>query len=365
MAKKINPETNLIDVLTAVDQQADKDVITNLRARVREHENTISNYQKSRGGLIDLAHEIAEAVTAVTPFPREYKVPKHVASYPIAAALNLSDLHIGEMIRPSETEGFGAFNYKIAEKRMFKLAEKIVEWVEMHRKTFHIPVLYIFGIGDYVSGDIHQELLVTNEFPLPVQTAKAGHLIGEFLRRLSPHFERIEFVGVGADNHGRLVKKPQAKQKAANNMSYLVHTIAQAYVANHKNISFELPESQKHLKRVAEHDFLIEHGDGIKAVLGIPYYGIERLRGREAARRMKTKKGFDYQVLGHWHVPAIVAGNIIMNGSLSGTTEFDHISGRHADPAQTSFLVHPKYGYFDFTAWRFAVEQEETDARRA
>jgi hypothetical protein len=54
-----------------------------------------------------------------------------------------------------------------------------------------------------------------------------------------------------------------------------------------------------------------------------------------------------------------------MNGSLSGTTEFDHSCGRHAAPAQTSFLVHPKYGIFDFVPWTFKVnEEDETDIRR-
>src|SRR6266581_4307027 len=61
--------------------------------------------------------------------------------------------------------------------------------------------------------------------------------------------------------------------------------------------------------------------------------------------------GFDYMSVGHWHVPGVVSGNILINGSLSGTDEFDHGCGRHAPPAQVSFLVHPKHKIFGWTAW--------------
>lgn len=85
---------------------------------------------------------------------------------------------------------------------------------------------------------------------------------------------------------------------------------------------------------------------------GIPYYGMERDRAREAMKRQHTEKGFDYISIGHWHVPAIIGGNILVNGSLPGTTEFDHLVGRHASPAQVSFMVHPKFGLFNWVAWK-------------
>lgn len=344
----------------STEVQNTEDLVAHLRSRISVAESSLKRYQSSQGGRVEIARTVAEAVRAATPYPRaKFLISKTMSSTKdIAAVLELSDLHIGELIRPEETEGFGAFNFAIAQERMFLLGQKLLEWVQMHRMNFNITKLHIMGIGDYVSGNIHQELMVTNEFPLPVQTANAGLLIGEFVNRLAPYFEEIVFIGVGADNHGRLQPKPQAKQKATNSMSFLVHAIIEQYLKKNTNIKFIFSEGMKYNAEIAGHKFLIEHGDTIKAVLGIPYYGIERMSGRESRRRMGTDKEFNYHAIGHWHVPGVVSGNVLMNGSLSGTTEYDHSAGRHALPSQASFLVHPTYGVFDWTAWKFKVEEK-------
>lgn len=329
-----------------------------LRAQVREKEKIIARYQKSRGGLIETAQQITQSVKALEA-PKLIPYTPHVPSQSSVAMIeNLSDLHVGELIRPAETGGFGAYNFAIAQKRMDKHADNLLDWTRVNRLGYNIPDLHVFGIGDYISGDIHQELLVTNEFPLPGQTARAGLLIAEHLRRLAPHYGKIVMHGIGADNHGRLQKKPQAKQKSANNMSFLVHALVEAYMRDVANFKLIHYEDMAPLIEVANHRFIVTHGDTIKSVLGIPWYGIERYIGKEALRRM-GQKGFDYVNVGHYHTP-IFLPRLLMNGSLSGTTEFDHSVGRFGPPAQITYLVHRKHGVFNYTAWKFEIETEET-----
>ena len=134
-------------------------------------------------------------------------------------------------------------------------------------------------------------------------------------------------------------------------MMFAVYAVTNAFLRQHKNIEIVQPLAAKQLVDIGGWKFLSEHGDTTKAWMGIPFYGIERARAREAVRRMRTDLGFDYISIGHWHVPGIVSGNILINGSLSGTSEYDHIAGRHALPAQVSFLVHKKYGLFNWVAW--------------
>jgi DNA repair exonuclease SbcCD nuclease subunit len=97
--------------------------------------------------------------------------------------------------------------------------------------------------------------------------------------------------------------------------------------------------------------------------------GMMRQAGKEANKHMRmlmekqrvefdkihAEYGFDYVTLGHFHVPNIIDNQIIVNGSLSGTSEFDEGVGRYAKPAQVSFMVHPKFGYFDYTPWHTSV----------
>lgn len=311
------------------------------------------NLRAGTGFLEELREDIKGAIQILEPLPPlPMKYPGKKAEADIAAVLKLSDWHIGERTDPLETEGFGRYNWSIAQDRVQYITQKFLGWVEVHRQAFRIPKLYILGEADWISGDIHEELRRTNEFPIPVQSVKAGQLLAQTIATLAPHFPEVYLIEVGADNHGRLQPRPQFKQKAQNSMSYIVYALANEILAKHKNMQIDFVQGIKALVNINGKAVLTEHGDDVKAWMGIPYYGIERYRGKEALKRLRTDLGFDYMSCGHWHVPGIVSGNILINGSLSGTTEFDHGCGRHADPAQVSFLMHPKYGLFDWTAWQ-------------
>ena len=323
------------------------------RANV-ELEKKLSKLMNAIGEQREMAESIKSAIVAIEPFPRlDWDRHKRARSgAPIIPVLNFSDWHIGEVIRKEETEGFGEFNWEIAQKRLFGIANAFLNWIDTLRHGYTIKECAVIGIGDYISGDIHRELSVTNEFPVPVQVAKAGLLFGEIVARLSASFDHLTVYQVGADNHGRLERKPQFKQKFQNSYSFLVNTIAATYLARHRNVEIITAQGMKHLANIAGWNFLIEHGDTVKSWMGVPYYGIERSRAREATKRMNTDRSFHYQVMGHWHVPAWLSSTIIINGSLSGTTEFDHGCGRHGDPSQVAFLVHPRHGVFNFTPFR-------------
>ena len=55
--------------------------------------------------------------------------------------------------------------------------------------------------------------------------------------------------------------------------------------------------------------------------------------------------------MGHWHAP-LEHPHYWIGGSVSGTDAYDHKNGRHADPQQVSWFVHPKWGEFDRTCWQ-------------
>lgn len=329
------------------------DVAIHLRKeceRLRTENHTLRDHS---GFLKELIAGVKEALEASEPLPPvKFHYPKSKAEGDIVAAIKLSDWHIGQRTNPAETEGFGRFDFEIAQERVNYIAEKFLGWIHTHRQVFRIPRLVILGEADWISGDIHEELRRTNEFPIPVQTVKAGQLLAQFVSTLAPHFPEIVFSQVGADNHGRLQPRPQFKEKSTNSMSFMVYALCNALLEKHDNIEFLFAQGIKQLVDINGKKFLTEHGDTVKAWMGIPFYGMERYRGKEASKRMQTELGFDYMSCGHWHVPGVVSGNILTNGSLCGTDEFDHGCGRHADPAQVSFLVHRKYGIFDWTAWR-------------
>ena len=333
------------------DQQRSEseNTIAALRAVNKELSHTSDKLRVQLGNQKEFYDQVAGSIKALDPYPQfEYSHVQKTGS-PIVPVLELSDLHTGEMIEENEVEGFNIYNWAIEQAGMFGIVDDFLKWVEVQRGFYTIEECAVFLKGDYVSGDIHPELLATNEFPLPVQTAKAGTLVGEVLRIIAGRFKRVTVWGCGADNHGRLQKKPQAKQKAANNMSYLVHHIAASAVSRCTNVRLEMAEGIKQLAEVNGKKFLNMHGDTLKGWAGLPWYAFTREAGREAIKRMFTDKGFHYLGIAHFHTPCFHEGRIIVNASLSGTSEFDHACGRHALPCQIAYMVHPKFGVFNFT----------------
>src|SRR5208282_866145 len=187
-----------------------------LRRLNSQLQSTVERYAAELGSRKEMTEAVVHAVEALEPYPvYRFKCPEKTG-HEVIAVIKFSDWHIGEVIRADETEGFGRFNWRIAQERVFNIVESFSEWITTQRHSYPIKELVILAEGDFMSGNIHEELLATNEFPLPVQTANAGALLSEATARLATHFERVRLVEIGADNHSRLQKKPQAKQKVSN-----------------------------------------------------------------------------------------------------------------------------------------------------
>lgn len=327
--------------------------LAHFKAKNKQLERELKKLLEDRGKHAEMFADLKRAIPALEPYPRAAITPSKDSKTKVAAVVKASDWQIGEVIRAEETEGFGKFNFALAEKRVFHLAQKLLDWTDMHRRAgFEIPELHVFSEADLVSGNIHYELEVTNEFPAPIAAQKAGYLMAEFVGRLAPHFKKVMLWEINADNHGRFTRKNQAKQGALNNWSRVAHAFANNRLEDHANVFPVMGEGTKLLADVMGKKFLLSHGHHIMGVAGIPFYGMARDKAREATKRMNTNKKFDYISMGHWHVPAIIDGNILINGNLPGTTEFDHMQGRSGPPSQVSFMVHPVHGLFDWTAWK-------------
>lgn len=291
--------------------------------------------------------QIKKELKTITPLsPVVYTpTPKHTrVTSDLSAVLVLGDWHIGEVVEADEIEGFNQYNWATAQKRAYYLQRQFINWVNVQRTAMVVDELVVVCIGDMVSGDIHQELQVTNEFPVPVQSVRAGILVAKTIAEMSAHFKKVRVEYVTMDNHSRLTKKPQWKEGGFNSYNYIVGFVAQERLSKLPNVDFNMYPSVKALVAIQGWKYLCQHGHGIKGWSGIPWYGTDRHIASEAkARRSMPTKNFDKMILGHFHQP-LWTTDYIINGSMSGTSELDHGCGRHALPAQVAFLVHPKYG---------------------
>jgi hypothetical protein len=353
------------------------DEIRYLRARCAELEAAHESYRKEHGKLESLFRTMAESIDALPPPKIDYRAPRaDRVSAPVVHVAHWTDWHVGAVQEPDEIEGFNAFNLDILRRRLINCVRDQLRWIELHRRNYTINTLHNLFTGDMCSGGIHQELLVTNEFPEPVQAIKAGEMVAQLVATQAPHYEKVVCDFLTTDNHSRLTKKPQAAEAGLNTWGYVVGYYAKERLSRFPNVEFNIHPYLQHVVECGGAKYMLTHGHTVMGWAGFPYYGIGRMVGREAEKRMArslrlfTESGgvievekvigklFHRIVMGHWHAP-LWAPMFTIGGCACGTTTYDHSQGRHADPQQGSWLVHPRHGEFDRTDWKLKDDAVE------
>ena len=326
-----------------------------LRSKNRELESRLNQYRREHGKL-ELFFE--EVISAIVP-AREYEpiIMPHakVKGTLVEALLHITDTHKGAQQEPNEIEGFNAYNPEIATVRSIKAAEEVVRWANYQKLAYRIENITLVFTGDLISGDIHDELRITNAYPSPVQVVESAIDIVSQVRIIAPHFKQVTIEFVSEDNHARLTKKPQAKEAGLNSLNYLVGKMVEAYIRDLSNVKMNIYPMLEKVIHVNGRQYLITHGHTIQGWMGVPWYGVERKVSKEAQSRMQlimedlTRAkdiGFHKYVFGHWHVP-IDTPLYSCGASSQGTDAYDHQSGRYALPGQSAWLIHPEHGEFN------------------
>jgi hypothetical protein len=342
-----------VDELKAEVQPAEE--IVALRDDKRRLRGEVTRLEHEYGDLRNMFADLTAAVVAMPPPTAPTYRPPRIrpgTGNPITAVCHLTDWHIGRMQPADEIEGFNSFDPDVAGDRARRYAAAVSRWVAMHRRAYALHDLTVLVTGDLISGDIHDELRVTNAYPVPVQVVAAATLLAETIAALAVGFKHTTVEFLTADNHARLTRKPQASQEGLNSLNYLVGTIAQYRLASQPGVTFNVHPRALTVVNVSGRRYLLSHGHEVSGWLGFPYYGIERKAAREALKRMNAPdaRKFDRLIMGHWHAPLAHPWYWI-GGSVSGTDAFDHGQGRHAKPQQVSWMIHPRHGEFDRTEW--------------
>jgi len=315
-------------------------------------------YRKTHGSLVHLIRNLDDAIQPLEPLTGLYTpVSKREGGGQInTGVMMISDPHIGDVQPASEIEGFGQYNWNIAQARGIGYANIYNAWMDGERHRYPMNEVHIILTGDAVSGNIHKELEVTAEWPVPVQAVKAADLYAIQIGIIAANVERVVVHMIGADNHGRLAIKPQSRDEGYNNWNYVVGEMAKLRLRDHANVEFNYYPMHEKVISVAQMQYLISHGHNIIGWMGIPWYSIERKVRKEADARMQIimeargrelemikQIGFHRFLFGHWHIN-FKHPRYVCCGTPKGTDAFDHRSGRHCNPMQWGWRIHPEHG---------------------
>lgn len=343
--EKVNPTEALVKNLVEKNEPALREtMLEDELKRLRAHTKALAERVLSDEMVTRHIFEIAHSKPTI-PDWIVGGVPSQEDSVPGVPILFGSDWHWGEVVKPSEIGGVNEYNLEIARARLMRLIETTVDLLTNHMVNPQYPgIVFALG-GDMVSGDIHEELSVTNDMPMmPVVLDLVDHLYIA-IKRLKEVFGKV-FLPCVAGNHGRNTHKVRAKEFNYNSFDWLIYKQLDRLFQEDPDVVFYIPDGTDALVNIAGHRYCFTHGNSFKTgdsmigPLGPVVRGDHRKRGRNG----QVGHEYDTLVLGHFH-QLVQMKRIIMNGSLIGYNEYAYTNNfGYEPPQQALWLSHPLHG---------------------
>lgn len=297
-----------------------------------------------RCGIKELIHGLNDVPFDVIPdwtqAPSE-TLHKYMQGIPL---LFLSDFHFDEVVDPSQINFVNSYNREIATRRIqytFDSALKIL--TKCIDKPFYDGIIVCLG-GDLLSGNILDELRESNEFTILQSVVALTQLLIDGLKLYVDHFGKVHVPCV-VGNHGRLDKKPRAKNKVFDNFEWLIYQYLAKYFKDDERITFQIPDGPDCLFKVYDKTFLLTHGDQFKSGESAGLLAsLHSSMLKKQKKHFEIKKPFDVMMVANFH-QYIHTSSIVVNGSLRGYDEYANISNFSFEPPQQALWInHYKRG---------------------
>jgi hypothetical protein len=275
-----------------------------------------------------------------------------------------SDWHWEERVVAEEVAGVNEFNPKIARQRVTKLVNTTIDlcWNHMGHTPVSYPGAVICLGGDMITGNIHEELLATNDQTQQEAIEDVTDVLCGALDQMATKFGKL-FVPCVVGNHGRSTHRPRMKQRVHTSYEWNIYCNLARYFRKSKHLQFHIPGEADAYFSVFGHRYLLTHGDslGVKGGDGIIGAVGPIMRGALKVGRLEAQIGRDFNtlIMGHWHQYMTLPG-VIVNNSLIGYNEYARLGLRapYSRPSQALWFTHPEHG---ITAhWQVYLEGQRT-----
>jgi hypothetical protein len=259
--------------------------------------------------------------------------------------LLLSDLHLDEVVRPEEMGGVNAYNRDIATMRLRNTFEQTIEVARDYISGVTYEGITVWLAGDNFSGNIHEELKITNEAPIMASFDYWIDPMVAGLKMMADQFGHVHIPGV-VGNHGRNTYKPVMKNRVRDNFDWLFNRVIARELRGDERFTFQLPETTDVTVHQYSTRFLMTHGDQFRGGSGISGIQTPLALGdfKKSKRQMAVDDPYDYMIIGHFH-QYMTLPRIIANGSLKGYDEYASISNfGYEVPQQAFWITTPENG---------------------
>ena len=319
-----------------------------LKQRVKQLESLL----KAAAKQTDSMEQVKQVIGTLARQVEEFEAPEWILSEKKfkgshgVPTLFLSDLHWGEVVKPSQIGYVNKYNLTIAHERLQRCYESAVHLLKILDPKMNYPGIVIPLGGDMISGNIHDELATTNEIDsIPAVLDLYGALVNVINAALED-FGNV-FLPCVSGNHGRNTKKIWHKNRNDTSFDWMLYRFLAKRFEHDKRVQFFIPDGSDASFKIYNTRYLLTHGDklgsggdGLIGALG------PIMRGDHKKRSRNAQVGADYDIMmcGHWH-QYVHMTKVIVNGSLKGYDEFAYQLGFGFElPQQALWITHPAYG---------------------
>lgn len=314
--------------------------------RERRLQGDVVSLRKKYNSVLDLLHRQEMEINALLAIGEDTETheiqPYYGTNTSEATAVVLaSDWHIEEEVKASKTNNLNKYNLDIAEKRATEFFQRIVRFTRKEQQDVKIKELVLFFGGDFISSNIHEELLA-NCLLAPVEAIRQARKLLEsgitfLLNNTSLNITIICHVG----NHSRITKKVFISAEQENSLEYGMYHVLSERFSDKKRIRFIIAEGYHTYFDIYGKTHRFHHGHSVRYAGGVG--GLTIPLNKAIAQWNKGRTAV-HDAMGHWH-NYMDMQNFVVNGSLIGHNAFAiSIKADYQPPMQAYYLVDKKRG---------------------
>lgn len=327
------------------------------RSRHKQQLDELQRKYKSALQRIDLLEaERSELLNLSIPSDPHPITPYRSAGKGEATAIAVaSDWHVEERVTKAAVNGLNEYNLDIAKKRADEFFRVALHLRNLECQNTSVPRMVIPLLGDFITGDIHEENLVTCLLSPAEATIYARDLIHSGIEFLLKESDLKLVIPCHVGNHARITEKFRTSEtELGTSHEFYIYEFLAKYYNGHPRVSVSISQAATSRLTVYDTVFRLQHGHKLAKYQG-GVGGLAVPVNRSVLRANLAWRA-DHDVFGHFHTQE--AGALYFaNGSLIGWGAYaqDRSLG-YQPPAQTYMLVNKRFkGVIDYRQIRFSV----------
>jgi predicted phosphodiesterase len=293
-------------------------------------------------GRISQAEKERDAVKQISEISTFTITPKSPSGQAEATAVVLaSDWHYEERVKSQDVNGLNKFDIPIANERIKQFFTATARMIDVFSKDIKIPHLVLALLGDFISNDIHDELVEINQRTPIDAVIEVQNLIASGIEFLLKNYKGDVLVVCHDGNHSRTTKKQRNATESGHSLEFFMYHGIAGHFKGNKRIKFLISASYHSYVKVYDQTIRFHHGHNIKYQGGIGGVFIPAFK---AISQWNKGHHADLDCFGHFHQQRD-GGNFLLNGSLIGYNAYAlSIKAEFEKPKQTFFLVDKRRG---------------------